>query len=76
MELTLCVPYDIFHIGGVNQAPELPADAGDAERLHGAERRRRHRLVDPGLLWRWTLPWAKDGIGFAAGIERRVEAQQ
>jgi len=69
----LCVPYDIFHIGGVTQAAlnylQTPGmqNGYTAQSVVGA-------TVSSDLgTYGWTLPWAKDGVGFAAGIERRVE---
>ncbi len=71
---TLCVPYDIFHIGGVTQAAlnylQTPGfmTGYTAQSVVGLQVN-----SDLGSSYGWTLPWAKDGIGFAAGIERRVE---
>ncbi len=69
-----CVPYDIFHIGGVTQA------ALNYLQTPGFETGYTSQSVvgltvssDLGSAYGWTLPWAKDGVGFAAGIERRVE---
>ena len=70
-----CVPYDIFHIGGVTQAalnylqtPGIQNGTTNAER-------RRHQRRRPiwARAYGWTLPWARNGIGVAFGIERRVE---
>ncbi len=68
-----CVPYDIFHIGGVSQAAldylQVPAfQTGFTEQsVVGAT-----LSADLGM-YNWRLPWAKDGIGVAFGLERRVE---
>ena len=69
-----CVPYDIFHLGGVTQAAlnylQTPGmmNGYTAQSVVGL-----NVSSDLGTAYGWTLPWAKDGIGFAAGIERRVE---
>ena len=69
-----CVPYDIFHLGGVTQAAlnylQTPGmrSGYTAQSVVGV-----NVSSDLGSAYGWTLPWAKDGIGFAAGIERRVE---
>jgi iron complex outermembrane receptor protein len=69
-----CVPYDIFHIGGVTQAAlnylQTPGlqNGYDSQSVVGL-----NVSSDLGEAYGWTLPWAKDGIGVAGGIERRVE---
>ncbi len=69
-----CVPYDIFHIGGVTQAAVNYLSTPGFQTGYTSQ-----SVVgltvssDLGASYGWTLPWAKDGIGFAAGIERRVE---
>ena len=68
------MPYDVFHIGGVTQAAlnylQTPGmmNGYTAQSVVGV-----NVSSDLGSAYGWTLPWAKDGIGFAAGIERRVE---
>ena len=68
------MPYDIFHLGGVTQAAlnylQTPGmrNGYTAQSVVGL-----NVSSDLGSAYGWTLPWAKDGIGFAAGIERRVE---
>jgi iron complex outermembrane recepter protein len=68
-----CVPYDIFHVGAVSQAALdyliTPAfQTGFTEQsVVGAT-----LATDLGQ-YGWKLPWAKDGIGVAFGLERRVE---
>ena len=70
----LCVPYDIFHIGGVTQAAlnylQTPGmqTGYTAQSVVGV-----NVTSDLGSSYGWTLPWAKDGVGVAVGIERRVE---
>ena len=70
----LCVPYNIFHTGGVTQAAvnylSTPGiqDGSTSQSVVGFT-----VTSDLGTSYGWTLPWAKDGVGFAAGIERRVE---
>ncbi len=69
-----CVPWDIFHIGGVTQAAlnylQTPGfmTGYTAQSVVGVT-----VSSDLGSSYGWTLPWARDGVGFAAGIERRVE---
>ena len=69
-----CVPYDIFHIGGVTQA------ALNYLQTPGIQNGTINQSIvgitansDLGSSYGWTLPWARDGIGVAFGIERRVE---
>ena len=69
-----CVPYDIFHIGGVTQAAlnylQTPGfqNGYTAQSVVGV-----NVNSDLGSAYGWTLPWARDGVGVAFGIERRVE---
>ncbi|HTS22621.1 MAG TPA: TonB-dependent receptor [Casimicrobiaceae bacterium] len=68
-----CVPYNIFQIGGVTQAAldylQVPAfQTGFTEQsVVGAT------LAGDLGQYGWRLPWAKDGVGVAFGLERRVE---
>jgi iron complex outermembrane receptor protein len=69
-----CVPYDIFHSGGVSQAalnylqtPGLQNGETD-QSVVGL-----NLVSDLGAAYGWQLPWAKNGIGVAFGFERRVE---
>ncbi|HKS96147.1 MAG TPA: TonB-dependent receptor [Terriglobia bacterium] len=68
-----CVPYDIFHLGGVTQAAldylQVPAfQTGFTEQsVFGAT-----LGADLGM-YGWRLPWAKDGVGVSFGLERRTE---
>jgi iron complex outermembrane recepter protein len=68
-----CVPYDIFSLGHVTQAAldylQVPAfQTGFTEQsVVGGT-----LGADLGM-YGWKLPWAKDGIGVAFGLERRVE---
>ncbi len=69
-----CVPYDIFHIGGVTQAAlnylQVPGiqTGYTSQSVVGL-----NVTSDLGLAYGWTLPWARNGVGLALGIERRVE---
>ena len=69
-----CVPYDIFHIGGVTQAAlaylQTPGmqQGSTSQSVVGIT-----ATSDLGSSYGWTLPWAKDGVGVAFGFERRVE---
>ncbi len=68
-----CVPYDIFHLGANTLAAidflQTPAFiTGFTEQsVVGAT-----LSADLGM-YGWRLPWAKDGIGVAFGLERRTE---
>ena len=69
-----CVPYDIFHTGGVTRAaldylqtPGLQNGYTD-QSVVGL-----HVTSDLGSAYGWKSPYANDGVGVAFGIERRVE---
>ena len=69
-----CVPYDIFHTGGVTQAqlnylqtPGLQTGTTEQSVVGIVV------TSDLGASYGLTLPWAKNGIGVAFGVERRVE---
>src|SRR2546425_89871 len=68
-----CVPWDIFHLGGVTQA------AVNYLAVPGVQKAFTEQSVVGGTvsadlgMYNWRLPWAKDGIGVAFGAERRVE---
>jgi len=69
-----CVPWDIFHSGGVTQAavnylqtPGL-SSAETFQNVLGL-----HVNSDLGEAYGWRLPWAKSGIGVALGVEHRTE---
>jgi iron complex outermembrane receptor protein len=68
-----CVPWDIFHIGGVTQA------ALDYLQTPGFNTGSTTQTVVGGTLssdlgqYGWRTPWAKEGVGFAAGYEYRSE---
>ncbi|MEO8675912.1 MAG: TonB-dependent receptor [Casimicrobiaceae bacterium] len=70
----LCVPYDIFHIDGVTQAAlsylQTPGfQSGTTEQsVVGL-----NLTSDLGQAYGWRLPMAKNGVGVAFGLERRVE---
>jgi outer membrane receptor protein involved in Fe transport len=68
-----CVPYDIFHVGANVQAainylttPAFLTGFTEQSVVGGTV------SADLGI-YNWRLPWAKDGIGVAFGVERRVE---
>jgi outer membrane receptor protein involved in Fe transport len=69
-----CVPWDIFHLGGVtpaavNYLTEPGLISGyTSQSVVGLQIR-----SDLGASYGWKLPWAVDGVGVAAGVERRVE---
>jgi outer membrane receptor protein involved in Fe transport len=68
-----CAPYNIFALGGVNQAAldylQTPgfANGFTAQRIAGAT------LSSDLGNYGWKLPSSKSGIGVALGIERRTE---
>lgn len=71
-----CRPYDIFHLGTVTQAAlnylQTPAHLGgftEQSVVGGTVQ------ADLGM-YNVRSPWAKDGVGIAAGLERRVEKLQ
>ena len=70
----LCVPYDIFHLNGVTPAAlaylQTPGfQSGTTEQsVVGL-----NLSSDLGQAYGWTLPMAKNGVGVAFGLERRVE---
>jgi outer membrane receptor protein involved in Fe transport len=69
-----CVPYDVFHLGGVTQAAlnylQTPGfqNGSTSQSIVGIT-----ATSDLGSSYGLQLPWARDGIGVAFGIERRVE---
>ncbi len=72
-----CVPYDIFHLGGVTQA------ALDYLNTPGFSNGYTSQSViglqfdsDLGAAYGWRTPWSKDGAAVAFGFERRVEKLQ
>jgi iron complex outermembrane recepter protein len=71
---TACVPYDVYHTGGVTKAAldylQVPAlqEGFTQQSVVGL-----HVTSDLGAAYGWTLPWAKNGVGVALGVERRVE---
>jgi outer membrane receptor protein involved in Fe transport len=68
-----CVPYDIWHLGGVNQDQlnylqiPLVANGYTYQTVWGGT-----MSTDMGN-YGWKLPGAKNGVGVAFGLERRVE---
>ena len=68
-----CVPYDIYHTGGVTQAAlNYLQTSGFQEGYTDQSVVGLNVTSDLGA-YGWTLPWAKNGVGVAFGIERRVE---
>jgi len=68
-----CVPYDIFHIGGVTQAAldylQTPAFANGF-----SEQKVQGGTISSDLgNYGWKVPTSKSGIGVALGVERRTE---
>jgi outer membrane receptor protein involved in Fe transport len=73
----LCVPYDIFHTGGVTPAAlNYLQTAGFQNGYTSQSVVGLNLSSDLGTAYGWTLPWAKNGIGLAVGAERRVEKLQ
>jgi hypothetical protein len=72
-----CVPYDIYHNGGVTQAAldylQVPGiqNGFTQQNVVGL-----HLTSDLGAAYGWTLPWAKNGVGVAFGIEHRTDRLQ
>ena len=68
-----CVPWNIFQLGGVSQA------ALNYLQTPGFQNGFTEQSVVGGTVsgdlgqYGWRLPWAKDGIGVAGGLDRRVE---
>jgi iron complex outermembrane receptor protein len=69
-----CVPWDIWHIGGVNQAQlnylQTPGLQNGETRLHVINGTLSADLGQHGI----KMPGARDGLGVAFGLERRKEA--
>jgi outer membrane receptor protein involved in Fe transport len=71
---TACIPYDIYHNGGVTQAQidymQVPAlqQGYTQQNVVGL-----HLTSDLGASYGWTLPWAKNGVGVAVGYEHRTD---
>ena len=69
-----CLPYDIYHNGGVTQAQidylQVPAlqQGFTQQNVVGL-----HLTSDLGTAYGWTLPWAKNGVGAAFGVEHRTD---
>ncbi len=69
-----CVPYDIYHIGAVT--PEALKYLGVPALQNGFTQQNvigLHLTSDLGTAYGWTLPWAKNGVGVAFGVEQRTE---
>ena len=69
-----CVPYDIWHIGGVNQAAldyiQTPGLQTGETRLHVMNATITGDLAPYGI----KMPGARDGLAVALGLERRKES--
>jgi outer membrane receptor protein involved in Fe transport len=69
-----CVPWDIFHTGGVTQAAlhylETPGlqNGQTSQNVVGL-----HVTSDLGSAYGWKLPGARNGVGVALGVEHRTE---
>jgi outer membrane receptor protein involved in Fe transport len=71
---TKCVPYNIFATGGVTQGALAYLQTPGFQ--NGSTEQSVVGLTvtsDLGTAYGWRSPWAKNGIGVAFGIERRVE---
>ncbi len=68
-----CVPYDIFHTGGVTQAALNYLQTSGFQNGETDQSVVGLNVTSDLGAYGWTLPWAKDGVGVAFGIERRVE---
>ena len=72
-----CVPYDIYHNGGVtpaalNYLSAIGIQTGYTQQnIVGL-----HLTSDLGAAYGWTLPWAKNGVGVAFGYEHRTDRLQ
>lgn len=69
-----CVPWDIFHLGGVT--PEALAYLTTPGFSNGFTAQSVVGLQvdsDLGAAYGWRTPWAKNGAAVAVGFERRVE---
>lgn len=70
-----CVPYDIFHIGGVTPGALSYLQTPGFQNGYTAQTVVGGTLTsDLGQAYGWRLPWAKEGVGFAMGYEYRSEA--
>jgi outer membrane receptor protein involved in Fe transport len=64
-----CVPWDIFHTGGVTPA-QINYIVTPAFQTGSTERRVYGATLGADLgMYGWRLPWAKDGIGVSFGAE-------
>ncbi len=69
-----CVPYNIFSIGGVTSAALNYLQTPGMQNGYTAQSVVGLTVTsDLGSSYGWKLPWAKEGIGVAFGVERRVE---
>jgi hypothetical protein len=70
---TACVPYDVFHKGGITQAAVNYLNTPSFSADHGPERDGIQVDSDLGEAYGWRTPWAKNGAAIALGYERRIE---
>jgi outer membrane receptor protein involved in Fe transport len=68
-----CVPYDIFHLGGVTQGALAYLQTPGLQRGSTQQEVQGATLSSDLGQYGWKLPWAKSGVGVAFGLERRVE---
>ena len=74
---TACVPYDIFHLGGVTPAALAYLNAPSFQTGFTSQSVVGFQVdSDLGTSYGWRTPWSKDGAAIALGIERRVEKLQ
>jgi outer membrane receptor protein involved in Fe transport len=72
---TACVPYDLYHTGGVTQAAldylQTPSFSGGktGQNVTGI-----NFDSDLGEAYGWRTPWAKNGAAIALGFEHRKES--
>ena len=69
-----CVPYDMFHLGGITQAALNYLNAPSFTSGTTSQSVVGLQLdSDLGTAYGWRTPWARDGAALAVGFERRVE---
>jgi len=69
----LCVPWDIFHLGGVTPAAIAYLATPGLQRGFTEQSIYGGTLGADLGMYGWISPWAKDGIGVSFGAERRVD---
>ena len=69
-----CVPWDIFHLGGVTPAATNYLNTPGFSNGFTSQSVVGLQLdSDLGAAYGWRTPWSKDGVAVAFGLERRVE---